>query len=683
MPTATSSQNSALSLLTDSSLSKPVTPTDGLTLVSIDTLLNRSSAAAPIPATQGNGLTAQYYRDQTLTNLVLTRTDSVVNLDGSPDASVPSTHFSARWTGQVEAKFSEAYTFSTESDDGVRLWVDGKELVNNWTDHGVTENNGTIVLEAGHKYDIKLEYYQNEGGVTSKLRWSSLHQAKEIIPQSQLFSGAALSPNLSVSGASATTTYVSDLSWTSATNGWGSVEKDRSNGEDASGDGNTIALRGVTYSKGLGVHANSELTYDLNGNYTQFVADIGVDDEVRGQGSVNFQVWADGVQLFGSGTLTGSSSIQTVAVDVTGKKTLKLVVTPGSDAAYDHADWAGARLISSPAPLATPPAVTPAPPTIVVTPPPVVVAEPPTPTIVVTPPPVVVAEPPAIVVTPPPVVVAEPAAIVVTPPPVVVAEPAAIVVTPTVVTPTLAVPSLSSPATASTSLSPAWEDSTLPNEGHPSGVPSYYSWYDVPVVGWGNNPRTDWNAFTSWGQIYVESGWNPPANSNTRVQLRNIEAWYLSKSTGEWKLLQSATRVDGADFQEDFANNTAKAPDVRDESSNGGGTSITAGNGWNYHFWTDRVTMDPNDIGGIYTKFQARLILSDPSKPDDRASARYLGSAGADYWRSVSAPWAADWSNNGGVASGRFKFITPDWQNFSMETLPVDQLLKNPPPIKS
>jgi hypothetical protein len=140
----------------------------------------------------GTGLTGQYFSDQNLTNAVLTRTDATINFDwgnGSPAANVPVDHFSARWTGQVQAQFSETYTFYTTSDDGVRLWVNGQLIIDNWTDHAPTENSGTIALVAGQKYDIKMEFYENGGGATAKLFWSSPSTAKQAVPTSQLYGG--------------------------------------------------------------------------------------------------------------------------------------------------------------------------------------------------------------------------------------------------------------------------------------------------------------------------------------------------------------------------------------------------------------------------------------------------------------------------------------------------------------
>ncbi len=140
--------------------------------------------------------------------------------------------------------------------------------------------------------------------------------------------------------------YLSDLNWTSATNGWGPVERDRSNGELNSGDGSTIQLNGTSYTKGLGVHASSEIVYNLNGQYSTFLSDIGVDDEVGNNGSVTFQVWGDGIKLYDSGIMTGSSATKSVNLNITGVNSLKLVVTNGGDNInYDHADWADARVI--------------------------------------------------------------------------------------------------------------------------------------------------------------------------------------------------------------------------------------------------------------------------------------------------------------------------------------------------
>ncbi len=141
------------------------------------------------------------------------------------------------------------------------------------------------------------------------------------------------------------TTYLGDIAWTSMTNGWGPAERNRSNGETESSDGRTITLNRKTYAKGLGVHANSDVRYALNGGCSAFQSDIGVDDEAGSAGSVVFQVWADGTKLFESGTMTGTTVTRTVNVNLSGKKQLALIVTDaGNGNILDHADWADARI---------------------------------------------------------------------------------------------------------------------------------------------------------------------------------------------------------------------------------------------------------------------------------------------------------------------------------------------------
>ena len=138
---------------------------------------------------------------------------------------------------------------------------------------------------------------------------------------------------------------LSRQNWTAASSGYGPIERDRSNGEKAGGDGHTLTIGGQTFAKGFGVHANSSMTFALNGQCSTFTASVGVDDEVGSRGSVAFQVFGDGAKLYDSGTVRGSESAKSINVSVSGRKELKLVVTDGGDgASYDHADWASPTL---------------------------------------------------------------------------------------------------------------------------------------------------------------------------------------------------------------------------------------------------------------------------------------------------------------------------------------------------
>jgi alpha-galactosidase len=134
---------------------------------------------------------------------------------------------------------------------------------------------------------------------------------------------------------------VSDLPWTSAINGWGPVERDRSNGEQTAGDGRTLTVNGTTYAKGLGTHAASDITYYLGGSCRSFSVDVGVDDESTAGGSVVFRVYRDAALVADSGVRTASDPPKRLSADLTGGTKLRLVVTDGGDGInHDHADWA-------------------------------------------------------------------------------------------------------------------------------------------------------------------------------------------------------------------------------------------------------------------------------------------------------------------------------------------------------
>src|SRR4051812_43952149 len=82
----------------------------------------------------GNGLAATYYNNADLTGSTASRVDAKVDFSwgtGSPTSAIGADTFSARWTGSVMPTKSETYTFYTNSDDGVRVWVDGKQIINN------------------------------------------------------------------------------------------------------------------------------------------------------------------------------------------------------------------------------------------------------------------------------------------------------------------------------------------------------------------------------------------------------------------------------------------------------------------------------------------------------------------------------------------------------------------------
>jgi len=147
------------------------------------------------PANGVEGLLGEYYEWDSANpwqTLLMKRLDATVNFNwgsNAPDPSMPADAFMVRWTGQVEAPTTATYTFYTQTDDGVRLWVNDQQLIDNWTDHSSTIDEGSIKLTAGQRYDIILEYYENGGDAVCQLSWSTPTMPREVIESQYLWVG--------------------------------------------------------------------------------------------------------------------------------------------------------------------------------------------------------------------------------------------------------------------------------------------------------------------------------------------------------------------------------------------------------------------------------------------------------------------------------------------------------------
>jgi glucose/arabinose dehydrogenase len=156
--------------------------------------LRPTYAPPPPPPPPSNGLTATYFNNSDFTGTTYSRVDALVNFNwgsGSPHPTIAADTFSVRWTGSIEPLVTGSHTFFTTSDDGVRLWVNGQLVINNWTRHAPTVNSGRIDLVAGQRYDIRMEYFENSGGSIARLEWQADGLPRQIIPTSQLFPSAA------------------------------------------------------------------------------------------------------------------------------------------------------------------------------------------------------------------------------------------------------------------------------------------------------------------------------------------------------------------------------------------------------------------------------------------------------------------------------------------------------------
>ncbi len=80
-------------------------------------------------------------------------------------------NYSARWTAKITPRTSGIHTFTTLNDDGSRILVDGKRLLSDWNDHAETLSSGSLRMEAGRSYELKVEYYQSAGDATLRFGW--------------------------------------------------------------------------------------------------------------------------------------------------------------------------------------------------------------------------------------------------------------------------------------------------------------------------------------------------------------------------------------------------------------------------------------------------------------------------------------------------------------------------------
>jgi beta-glucosidase len=140
------------------------------------------------------GLKAEYFNGTELGSTpVAVRVDPSVNFEfgGSPAPGLGGENFSVRWTGRITPSQSEMYEVGVTGDDGFRLWVDGKLIVEDWSRHAPRTKTAPITLKKGRHYALKLEYFQGGGGAVAKLVWVSnkidpLADAIKIVKQADV-----------------------------------------------------------------------------------------------------------------------------------------------------------------------------------------------------------------------------------------------------------------------------------------------------------------------------------------------------------------------------------------------------------------------------------------------------------------------------------------------------------------
>jgi chitodextrinase len=148
-------------------------------------------ATVNVPVPAASGLTGTYFAKPSLTSSKLTRIDQTVSFSwgkGAPATGLPSDNFSVRWTGELIPLTNGNVTFSLASDAGARMWVNGVEVINDWTAHALRTDKATVSLTNRQAYAVRVEYFDTTGPATISLQWSAAGLAQQVIPTSQLVS---------------------------------------------------------------------------------------------------------------------------------------------------------------------------------------------------------------------------------------------------------------------------------------------------------------------------------------------------------------------------------------------------------------------------------------------------------------------------------------------------------------
>ncbi|WP_430897593.1 MULTISPECIES: PA14 domain-containing protein [unclassified Paraflavitalea] len=174
----------------------------GATLATKITKSGTTSIPTFAPSVWGNGtgLRGSYYNGSNFNSIAFQRIDNNLSFSEWPvgqgetifdevDYRITGNSYSMRWEGFIQPQYSEAYTFTVGSGIGVRLWINGQQVINKWSEPYKDDNwsSSPVSLLAGVKYPIKIEIFNSDQAGSANLVWSSASQKPEYVPQSQLY----------------------------------------------------------------------------------------------------------------------------------------------------------------------------------------------------------------------------------------------------------------------------------------------------------------------------------------------------------------------------------------------------------------------------------------------------------------------------------------------------------------
>lgn len=148
-----------------------------------------------------------------------------------------------------------------------------------------------------------------------------------------------------------------------------------------------------------------------------------------------------------------------------------------------------------------------------------------------------------------------------------------------------------------------------------------------------------------------------------------MRVYIKNSSKGIWEKVKDSDEdgIEGALYDENWATNSSIMANVREEQE---GVSINMSDTVNYvyHYWpgNGRISVKPENVEGVVVTVEARLMIDNESLNDDRNNARFIVNTGADWWLNKDAPYTKAWGNNAEIGFGRFKYVKPEWQSFTM-----------------
>jgi hypothetical protein len=215
-------------------------------------------------------------------------------------------------------------------------------------------------------------------------------------------------------------------------------------------------------------------------------------------------------------------------------------------------------------------------------------------------------------------------------------------------------------------------DMSKPSEELPQGVPGWYDWASHPRTHQ-LSPPGSFRAFTAWGQLYQCAG--APATPAATVDLRDMQAWVLLRSSGRWRRIQLSSDLGGAAFPENYVGPTVAGR----YSASSTVTFAQLVSGHNFHFWphAGRVSVNASDVAAVTVGLEARLGQTPAHAP----TPCLVLSVGGDMWRSLTV--SSGGSASADVGIGRFKRVEDRWRLFTMTTAPASLLQRSPVPPMS